>query len=66
MCGQICIYKTIFWELFSMIKILYNTEMLNNRKYDINQDRQIILNIIHPYNTAVRTKQYLLNTKLDV
>ena len=49
-----------------MIKILYNTEMLNNRKYNINQDRQIILNIIHPYNTAVRTKQYLLNTKLDV
>lgn len=40
--------------------------MLNNRKYNINHDIQMILNIIHPYNTAVRTKRYLLNTKLDV
>lgn len=40
--------------------------MLNNRKYNINHDIQIILNIIHPCNTAVRTKWYLLNTKLDV
>ena len=40
--------------------------MLNNRKYNINHDIQIILNTIHPYSSAVRTKWYLLNTKLNV